>query len=324
MTKTNGKTALVVGAKGGVGGAVAARLLADGWTVKALARGRGTRPDLATAQWMQGDAMNADDVARAAAGVDVIVHAVNPPGYKDWDKLVLPMMDNTIAAAKAVGARIVLPGTVYNYGPDALPDLTEESPQNPVTVKGSIRVALERRLRLAAQEGARVLILRCGDFYGPHAGGSWFTQGLVKPGKTVTSIPYPGPHAVGHAWAYLPDVAETVARLLARESELAAFETFHFGGHWLEPGVDMARAIQRVVVARGGRQPTITTFPWWLVTLASPFVTMFRELREMRYLWQRPVRLENAKLKAFLGSEPHTPLDQAVATTLTDAGCLPA
>nr|WP_145752387.1 NAD-dependent epimerase/dehydratase family protein [Nitrospirillum amazonense] len=320
----NGKTALVIGAKGGVGGAVAARLLADGWTVKALARGRGGRADLATAQWIQGDAMNADDVARAAAGADVIVHAVNPPGYKDWDKLVLPMMDNTIAAAKAVGARIVLPGTVYNYGPDALPDLTEESPQNPVTVKGGIRVALERRLRQASQEGARVLILRCGDFFGPHAGGSWFSQGLVKPGKTVTAIPYPGPHHVGHAWAYLPDVAETVARLLARESDLAAFETFHFGGHWLEPGVDMARAIQRVVVARGGRQPTITTFPWWLVTLASPFVTMFREVREMRYLWQRPVRLENAKLKAFLGSEPHTPLDQAVATTLTDAGCLPA
>ncbi|ASG20170.1 NAD-dependent epimerase/dehydratase family protein [Nitrospirillum viridazoti] len=324
MAKTNGKTVLVVGAKGGVGGAVAARLLADGWTVKALARGRGSRADLATAQWIQGDAMNAADVARAAAGADVIVHAVNPPGYKDWDKLVLPMMDNTIAAAKAVGARIVLPGTVYNYGPDAQPDLTEESPQNPVTVKGGIRVAMERRLRQASTEGARVLILRCGDFFGPHAGNNWFGQGLVKPGKAVTSISYPGPHAVGHAWAYLPDVAETVARLLARESELAAFETFHFGGHWLERGVDMARAIQRVVVARGGRQPTITTFPWWLVTLASPFVTMFRELREMRYLWQRPVRLENAKLKAFLGSEPHTPLDQAVATTLTDAGCLPA
>ncbi|MEA1651308.1 NAD(P)H-binding protein [Nitrospirillum sp. BR 11164] len=323
MAKTNGKTVLVVGAKGGVGGAVAARLLVDGWTVKALARGRGGRADLATAQWIQGDAMNAADVARAAAGADVIVHAVNPPGYKDWDKLVLPMLDNTIAAAKAVGARIVLPGTVYNYGPDALPNLTEDSPQNPVTVKGGIRMALERRLRQASQEGARVLILRCGDFFGPHAGNNWFGQGLVKPGKAVTAIPYPGPQAVGHAWAYLPDVAETVARLLARESELAAFESFHFGGHWLEPGVEMARAIQRVVAARGGGTPRITTFPWWLVTLASPFVTVFREMREMRYLWQRPVRLENAKLKAFLGAEPHTPLDQAVAVALTDLGCLP-
>ena len=49
----------------------------------------------------------------------VIVHAVNPPGYRNWCKLVLPMLDNTISAARLTGARIVLPGTVYNFGPDA-------------------------------------------------------------------------------------------------------------------------------------------------------------------------------------------------------------
>jgi hypothetical protein len=58
----------------------------------------------------------------AAKGCSVIVHAVNPPGYRNWAQLVLPMLDNTIAAAKAEGATIVLPGTVYNYGPDAFPD----------------------------------------------------------------------------------------------------------------------------------------------------------------------------------------------------------
>lgn len=323
MTTTNGKTALVIGAKGGFGGAVAASLLAHGWTVKTLARGQATRPDLAGAHWIQGDALNAADVARAALGVDVIVHAVNPPGYKDWDRLVPPMLDNTIAAATAVGARIVLPGTVYNYGPDALPNLTEESPQNPATVKGGIRATMERRLRQASQEGARVLILRCGDFFGPHAGNNWFGQGLVKPGRPVTSIPYPGPHGVGHAWAYLPDAAETVSQLLARESDLASFDAFHFAGHWLAPGVEMAHAIQRVVVARGGKRPAITAFPWWLVTLASPVVTVFRELREMRYLWQRPVRLDNGKLTAFLGKEPHTPLDIAVRKSLENMRCIP-
>ncbi len=51
--------------------------------------------------------------------MSVIVHAVNPPGYRDWEKLVLPMLNNAIAAAGAVGARIVLPGTVYNFGLDS-------------------------------------------------------------------------------------------------------------------------------------------------------------------------------------------------------------
>ena len=54
--------------------------------------------------------MNADDVVAAAAGVSVVVHAANPPGYRNWKGLPLPMLESTIAAAKAAGARIVLPG----------------------------------------------------------------------------------------------------------------------------------------------------------------------------------------------------------------------
>lgn len=42
---------------------------------------------------------------------DVFVHAINPPGCHHWDQLVLPMIDNPIAAAWMAGAaRIGLPG----------------------------------------------------------------------------------------------------------------------------------------------------------------------------------------------------------------------
>ena len=43
----------------------------------------------------------------------------------------------------------------------------------------------------------------------------------------------------------------------------------------------------------------------------------------MRYLWREPLRLDNARLVAFLGAEPHTPLDEAVRETLEGLGCLP-
>lgn len=85
----------------------------------------------------------------------------------------------------------------------------------------------------------------------------------------------------------------------------------------------MAAAIGRVVVARGGQAPRVQAFPWWLVTLASPFVTTLREMREMRYLWQQPVRMANDRLRAMLGEEPHTPLEEAVQATLQGLGCLP-
>jgi nucleoside-diphosphate-sugar epimerase len=278
-------------------------------------------PHLERITWLRGDAMNAQDVRAAAEGCSIIVHAVNPPGYRHWSELVLPMMDNTIAAASAIGATIVLPGTIYNFGPDAFPVLTEQSPQHPVTRKGAIRVEMERRLLTASQTGARVVIVRAGDFFGSSAQNSWFSQGLITPGKPVTVVRYPGRRGAGHQWAYLPDVARTIVELLARRAELEPFASFNMAGHWDADGSQMADSIRRVVARRTAKEPRLGAFPWWLLSLLAPFVTTFREMREMRYLWREPVRLDNARLIKILKQEAHTPLDEAVESTLVGLGC---
>ncbi|MGK5024483.1 NAD-dependent epimerase/dehydratase family protein [Janthinobacterium sp. RB2R34] len=319
------ETALVLGATGGIGGEMVRQLLAAGWQVRAMTRGELPSPRNDGIRWLQGDAMVRSDVLAASAGCSVIVHAVNPPGYRDWDKLVLPMLDNTIAAAQAQGATIVLPGTVYNYGADAFPALAEDAPQHPATRKGAIRVELEARLERAASAGtARVLIVRAGDFFGPHAGNSWFAQGLVKPGQPVRTITYPGKQGIGHQWSYLPDVARSMLELLALRERLPPFARFHLAGHWDHDGRQMTDTILRVVAQSTGTKPQVKAFPWWLMSLAAPFVTTLRELREMRYLWQTPVRMDNASLLEVLGHEPHTPLEVAVKATLEGMGNLPA
>jgi nucleoside-diphosphate-sugar epimerase len=300
------KTALVLGATGGVGGEVARVLVARGWRVKALARNPEPAPALGV-EWIKGDAMRRADVVAAAEGAALIVHAVNPPGYRNWNTLVLPMIDNSIAAAHACGARILLPGTIYNYGATSAALLDETTPQLPSSRKGAIRVQMEERLRDAARQGVRVLVVRAGDFFGPRAGNNWFSQGLAK---SAGSISYPGARGVGHAWAYLPDLAETMVRLAEQEARLGGFESFHFGGHWDADGTQMVEAIRG---AAGDRALPVRRMPWWVLRLLAPVVPLFREMAEMRYLWQKPFALNNAKLLRFLGSEPHTPLEQAVA-----------
>jgi nucleoside-diphosphate-sugar epimerase len=306
--------ALVLGVTGGIGGAVARLLATRGWKVRALHRDP-SRLRGSAFEVVAGDAMRAEDVALAATGASLIVHAVNPPGYRNWGELVLPMLDNTIAAARASGARVLLPGTVYNYGPDVFGQrIDEEAPQRPTSRKGAIRVEMERRLR---DSGQRVLIVRAGDFFGPGAANNWFAQGLVKPGAAVRSITNPG-RGVGHQWAYLPDVAETMVQLLEREATLPRFARFHMDGHFDGDGTQMIASIRRAV----GEVP-VRAFPWRMSMLASPFVPFLRELREMRYLWSTPLRMSNARLIATLGTEPHTPLNEAVRATLADLGCLP-
>ena len=316
------KTALIIGAAGSFGGHAAAALAKHGWAIRALAR------DPAAAQakagprmpieWVKGDAMIAEDVVAAAHGVDVIVHAANPPAYRNWPGLVIPMFKNTLAAAKAVGARVLFPGTVYNFGPDAFPLLNEASPQRPLTRKGALRVKMEQRLAKAAAEGTPVLIVRAGDYFGPQVPSSWLTQGMVQAGRPVSMILNPSRAGVGHAWAYAPDVAQAMVELVARE-DLSDFEVFHFQGYWMTRGDQMPLAIRRVV----GRKVPILPLPWVMFRLLAPFVETFREMIEMRYLWRSPVRLDNSKLVRTLGREPHTPLDEALRATLVGQGCLP-
>jgi nucleoside-diphosphate-sugar epimerase len=311
------RTALVIGITGSIGREVAEALLRRGWQVRALHRDpSAARISSAlpyAVQWIKGDAMLSGDVVEAARGTELIVHAANPPNYRNWRGLALPMLDNTIAAAKISNARILLPAPIYNFGSNAARVLKEISPQIPTTRKGQVRVEMELKLQKASLYGVRSIVVRAGDFFGPGAGNSWLTRGMVRARGRVRSVYKPGPPEVGHSWAYLPDLAETMARLVECESPLSAYEVFHFRGHWLERSVEMAEWVCR---ASGISNQRIKPFPWWAIKLAAPFVHAFHEMLEMRYLWQVPLQLDNTKLRALIGAEAHTPLEDALAATL--------
>jgi nucleoside-diphosphate-sugar epimerase len=309
------RTALIIGATGSLGYEAAAALLRRGWQVRALHRDplKAAAAGSLAVQWIKGDAMNPSDVIAAAQGAEVIVHAANPPNYRNWRGLALPMLDNTIAAAKAHNARIVLPATVYNFGANSAGKLQESSPQIPTTRKGQVRVEMELQLQKASIYGVRSIVVRAGDFFGPAAGNSWLTRGMVRARGRARWVFYPGPRHIGHSWAYLPDLAETIARLVECKQSMSAYEVFHFRGHWFEQGVEMAQQVCRV---RGINVRAIKSFPWWMVRMGAPFLNVLREMLEMRYLWQVPLELDNGKLRAFLGCEPHTPIETALAATL--------
>ena len=314
----------ILGLTGSVGGAIADALLRRGFRVRALVRNPNAN---ASSHWrkrdglalISGDAMSAADVSRAAEGCAVIVHAVSPAGYQNWGKLVLPMIDNTIAAARSAGgARIVLPGTIYNFDPVMTPLLGEQSPQDPKTEKGQIRKELESRLEGAAAQGTPALIVRAGDFFGPDARSSWFAQSLVRPGP-VRRMRNPG-KGIGHSWAYLPDLAETFAGLLSIENRLRPFERVQFEGTWDADGSLIPQTIRQVL----GRDVPEAAFPWWLMRLLAPFGGFPAAVREIETYWRHPVRLDNRRLVDLLGNEPRTSLPNAIHATLASIGSLGA
>jgi hypothetical protein len=78
------RTALIIGATGGIGSEIARALIAAGWTVRGLHRNPTEAARrfawIGPVDWTKGDAMNAAQAVSAAEGMSLVVHAANPAG----------------------------------------------------------------------------------------------------------------------------------------------------------------------------------------------------------------------------------------------------
>jgi nucleoside-diphosphate-sugar epimerase len=301
------QTALVLGITGGFGGHVAEALAANGWKLRALMRDTSRLPErFQNVEVIAGDACHFDDVRRAAEGTQLIVYGINAP-YPQWDKTVLPWLDITAQVAEAQHLTIVFPGNVYNFDPVDGPLFDERAPMHPLTPKGRLRQSMEARLQRASENGARVLILRTGNFIGAQAHSTWLRY-LIKSTRHGYTLSAAGPRELKHAWAYLPDVAATIAKLLEQPVTLPAFSVFHFKGYQVSFD-DFAVAMQTA----SGKAVAMKKFPWWLLRLAAPFSPWIRSLFEMRYLWEKEIHLDETRLVTNLAMPiPHTPLPVAL------------
>lgn len=301
------KKALIIGITGGFGGHVARALARKGYSIRALMRDPGKLPScFKGVDVFAGDAANIHDVRGAADGVDLIVYGVNPPKYR-WQGVLLPLLENTATVAEEKKLTVVFPGNVYVFDPKDGPLFDENSPHHPVSIKGQMRKDMEARLKVASANGARIIIIRMGDFIGENLSSDWF-QHLIKSAKKGYVLSAAGKPDLIHTWAYLPDVGRTVAELVDSPAVLDAFSVFHFKGYQASFN-DIAQAMERA----SGKAVTMNRFPWMALQLMSPLNKMFREMLEMRYLWIQEISLDETRLVAVLGKAvSHTPLDQAL------------
>lgn len=305
-------TIAIIGAAGHIGYSAGEAFTRAGWTVKGIGRGTRVSEMPAGVEPVEGNAYDVASLIAATRGADVILHAANP-AYDKWETTVLPMAENAIAAAKAHGATLMIPGNVYNFGLEIGMDLREEAPQRASTDKARIRIAMEERLERASRdEGVQVLILRAGDFYGGPKGGTWLDLMILKNlGKG--KFAWPGPWDVPHAFAYLPDLARAFVALAERRAELGRFERFHFAGHTLT-GAHMLAAAEQAT----GRRLRRGQINWTMLKLVGLFMPVVREVVKMSYLWRTAHSLDGGRLEALAGPLQVTPPAEALRQTIAD------
>lgn len=263
--------ALVTGATGLVGSHIVDRLLADGWSVRALARAPElARPSLpAGVEIAQGDVLDEASFTRAAAGCHVVFHAAaNIIVRGGWDAYRVTNVEGTrtaIAAAERAKARLLHVSSVAVYGAASRYDAAkigrrtdESTPLAPLPDRAyyarSKRESEELVLRAHAEGRVWATAIRPDVVYGPRDRQfvpriavlvERFAIPLLSGGQTTMAVVQAANVADGAVLAATSDVAGGRAYNLANDYDVTVRRFFELAGEGL------------------GRRPIFIPIPVW-------------------------------------------------------------
>jgi dihydroflavonol-4-reductase len=258
--------ALVTGATGFVGAAVARALVAAQWQVRVLARKGSDRTNLnnLNVETLEGDLMDAASLERAAQGCTGLFHVAADYrlGAPDPSQLYRNNVEgtrNVLDAARRAGVqRIVYTSSVATVGIPA--DGTPGEEGTPVALENMIghykrsKFLAEEVVREAARAGLSVVIVSPSTPVGP---------GDVKPtptGQLVLDA------AAGRMPAYVDTGLNIVHVDDVAAGHLLAYERGQVGERYILGGEDMTlREILGVIAALVGRKPPRVRLPYGMV-----------------------------------------------------------
>ena len=256
------------------------------------------------------DALDPASVLAAAQGSAEIVVAIGMPYEgKLWREAWPKAIGNFIAACEKTGARMVFIDNLYMYGPQTAP-LVETMPLTDFGMKPAARSAATRIwMEAAAQGRARVVALRAPDFYGPDVPWAYLgdsTIGALAKGRPASWVGSPD---ITHDYAYVPDIARAATTLIEAPDSA-------FGQAWHVPCAPTltTREILEIAADALGVPLRIRTLPAPLLAPLGLFSPFLREIREMRFQWDRPYRVDASKFGRTFWSDA-TPFDAGVRET---------
>jgi nucleoside-diphosphate-sugar epimerase len=295
---------------GQVGSTLANILLSAGKRVRMVKRSQGGFP--AEVEMMLGDAADAAFCHRACAGAAAVYHCMNPEySAKVWAKTLPLYMDNLIAAAGSIGARLVVLDNLYMLGRTGGKPMNENTASNPCSRKGEIRALVADHLIDAHRQGkVRAVCGRAADFYGPRGKLTYFGDYFWKPVLSGKAAMSPINLDVIHTYHYIPDVAQGLATLgCAEESALEQV--------WMlpcQPAVT-TRELAHRFEPHLGLAIQMKAMPRWFLKSLGLFVPMMRELGEMAYQWDEPFVVDDSRFRAHFAARP-VAVDEAARATV--------
>ena len=292
-------TQVILGAGGDIGKLLAKELKQYTDRVRLVARN--PRQVNGDDELISANLLSAEQVDAAIAGTSIAYLVVGLKydlriWQRDWPLII----DNVINACLKHGVKLVFFDNVYSYDKQAIPHMTEESPLNPPSKKGKVRLAIVEKIRNAiSQKGLKALIARSADFYGPGAKNGILNIMVLDPLSKGGKLNWQSNADKVHSFTYTPDAAKATAILGNTDSA--------YNQSWHLP-TSSQRWTGREFVAKAGSikgvKPSFSLLSPFLLNLAGLFNRTIRELVEMQYQNNQDYFFDSQKFCKQFGFTP--------------------
>ena len=305
----------IIGASGAVGRSVADAFHADGARLRLVGRRKSPLAPVSKPgdELIMADVSTLQGCRSALEGADAAVYTLGLPYTTEAFAAYPRMMQAFVTAARELGLkRILLISNVYPYGLPQAPRVAESHPRNPVMAKGEHRKAQEDILLAASSPEMETISLRLPDFYGPGVESSLLTMAAkaAATGSTATML---GPAETEHEFVFTPDVGPVVKALLEHPGPVAG--AYNFAG----AGTITQRALAELMFKAAGHPPRLRVLPPWQQNIVGLFMPVLRELKDVRYLSETPVLLDDTRLRTLLPGLVKTPYEEGARRTVAAA-----
>ncbi|MGW2599900.1 NAD-dependent epimerase/dehydratase family protein [Streptomyces klenkii] len=293
----------------GAAGAATARLLAEkGHAVRVVTKsGRNPEPGI---EHVALDATDSKQLIEASQGAAAI-YSCAAPAYHRWAADWPPLAGSLCAVAEATGAVLVMLGNLYGYGPVDGP-MTENLPLAAKGTKGRVRATVWEQAQALHEQGRiKAAEVRASDFFGPGVTDGGHLAARVMPrllrGKPVSAL---GDPDAPHSWTYLPDVARALAEVAGEERA--------WGRAWhvpTAPALSTREMVDRLAAQSGTGPVAVRKLSPAALGVASVFSPLIRELKEIRYQFDRPFVVDSSAYEAEFAVRA-TAVDEQVRATV--------
>ena len=196
--------------------------------------------------WRLGDFCDADAIAAAVDGIDVVFHLVSTsvPGTAQAD--IAADIDNNIKASvqfmdichrRKVGKVVFISSGGTVYGPDVSVPTAEDAPTNPISAYGVAKLSIEKYFYMYAHtQGLKSSVVRLSNPYGPNQDAKK-AQGVIpiflRRILNEEEIAIWGDGAIVRDYIHIDDVNEALLRVAAEDTLFSLYNVGSGVGHSL-------------------------------------------------------------------------------------------